>query len=233
MKPERIIIVRHGQSAGNADKTIYQAVPDYALPLTEIGKAQALAAGLAIQRLLATSHAYDPAQHVQFYVSPFWRARQTYEGISQPFPNHTKREDPRLREQEWGHLRNANATKELETLRDAYGRYFYRLQDGESGADVEDRITTFLDTVHRDFEKRNFPTNVIMVTHGFTARIILKRWFHLTTEQFEKMANPPNCGFFSLRLEHHLHSVYDGKYVLEIGPKDEPIPAPWIYSQTN
>ena len=230
MKPHRIIIIRHGQSAGNADKTIYQAVPDYALPLTETGKAQALTAGEAIKKLLATSQDFKLSDPVQFYVSPFWRARQTYEGVSKAFPNHIKREDPRLREQEWGHLRNANATKELETQRDVYGRYFYRLQDGENGADVEDRITTFLDTTHRDFEKRDFPKNVILVTHGFTARIILKRWFHLTTEQFEKMANPPNCGFYSLRLEHHLHSIYDGKYVLEIGPTDEPTAAPWIYS---
>ena len=218
MKPERIIIIRHGESQGNTDKSIYRNVPDYAIPLTAKGRQQSHDAGIELHERLGDDS-------VMFYVSPFWRTRETYAGIAQAFTNYVMREDPRLREQEWGHLREVDVTKAIEAKRDAYGRYFFRMPDGENGADVEDRVTTFLDTLHRDFEKPSFPRNVVLVTHGFTARIILKRWFHLSTENFEKMANPPNCGYFSLKCGYHLNS----KYSIEIGPKDEPIPAPWIW----
>ena len=34
-------MIRHGQSAANADTSIYNRVPDYRIPLTELGVEQA------------------------------------------------------------------------------------------------------------------------------------------------------------------------------------------------
>ena len=31
-------MIRHGQSAANADTSIYNRVPDYRIPLTELGR---------------------------------------------------------------------------------------------------------------------------------------------------------------------------------------------------
>ena len=45
MKPKNIIIVRHGQSEGNANPEIRKLKPDYALNLTPLGEAQAKLAG--------------------------------------------------------------------------------------------------------------------------------------------------------------------------------------------
>ena len=42
--PARIFMIRHGQSAANADTSIYNRVPDYRIPLTELGVEQARAA---------------------------------------------------------------------------------------------------------------------------------------------------------------------------------------------
>ncbi|XTR51916.1 phosphoglycerate mutase family protein [Pseudarthrobacter sp. So.54] len=42
--PGKIIMIRHGQSAANADTSIYNRVPDYRIPLTELGIEQARAA---------------------------------------------------------------------------------------------------------------------------------------------------------------------------------------------
>lgn len=47
--------------------------------------------------------------------------------------------------------------------------------------------------MHRDFEKENFLENTVIVTHGMTIRLFVMRWFHLTVEQFEELANPKNC----------------------------------------
>lgn len=204
MKPLNIILVRHGQSEGNVNKEIYGKKPDYALELTKFGKDQAKTAGDNIFGLVGCR---DP---IQFYVSPFWRTRQTYEIIEKSLPaNHNKfYEDPRLREQEWGHLK-ARYSPELEVERDTYGHFYYRFPDGESCADVFDRISDFLNTMHRDFEKVNYPRNVVIVTHGMTMRLFLMRWFHMSVEEFELLHNPPNCGMYILSLDNK-----SGKYDL-------------------
>lgn len=201
MKPNRIFIVRHGQSVGNADKTVYKDIPDYALQLTEKGHGQAYEAGVKINSIVG------PSQSVQFYVSPFWRTRQTYAEIRKSFLSHEflyrYYEDPRIREQEWG--QNMDATREvgfsdkMEEYRDSYGHFYYRFRDGgESCADVFDRVSDFMGTMFRDFKKRDFPNNVIIVTHGMTMRLILMRWFHCSVEEFETWGNPLNAEFYLL-----------------------------------
>src|SRR5271169_1164295 len=100
MKPEKIFIVRHGQSIGNLDKSVYKDTPDYALQLTDLGHTQAFDVGVRMQKMI------QKYSSIQFYISPFWRTRQTYLGIRNSFADTDYRcnfyEDPRLREQEWG-----------------------------------------------------------------------------------------------------------------------------------
>jgi len=45
MKPNRIILIRHGKSEGNENPGIYVEKPDYALELSETGLKQADDAG--------------------------------------------------------------------------------------------------------------------------------------------------------------------------------------------
>jgi len=137
------------------------------------------------------------------WISPFERARQTaYDILDNLNPQSLsfKKEDPRIREQEWGHLRSVGENARIDAERDAYSRFYYRIPDGESGADVFDRIKGFFETLHRDFEKDNHPEDLVIITHGFTARIIVMAWLHYSVEQFELMDNPVNCGFYVLGL---------------------------------
>lgn len=212
MSPQHIILIRHGQSEGNVDKKIYRDVPDYAIQLTRLGRQQARAAGKHLRSQLSElglsfpkrEGFFEMADPVMFYVSPLWRTRQTYQEIVKFFPRFDTREDARIREQEWGHLREFDVIKSWEAERDAFGSYYYRFEHGESGADVEDRLSSFLDTLHRDFERPDFPSVAVLVTHGFTMRMFLKRWFHWTPEQFEKLANPANCEMFWLKPHAHI-----------------------------
>ena len=203
--------MRHGQSVGNADKSVYKDTPDYALELTPKGHEQAESAGLAIKT-------YIPAgESIQFYVSPFWRTRQTYMGIRKSFPNLVHQvggtvfipdtykyyEDPRIREQEWGQNMDTRGDvgfiEKIEEYRDSYGHFYYRFRDGgESCADVFDRVSDFMGTMFRDFEKKDFPRNAVVVTHGMTMRLFLMRWFHSSVEEFEAWGNPLNGSFFLL-----------------------------------
>jgi broad specificity phosphatase PhoE len=198
MKPSKIFIVRHGQSVGNANKSVYQTVPDYALTLTDKGKQQAIDVGQELQGIIG------PEEPIQFYVSPFWRTRQTFLGIKESFTTNdiTYYEDPRLREQEWGtNLENKDGLKtKLEEYRDNYGHFYYRFASGESCADVYDRVSDFMGTMFRDFTKPNYPQNVIIVIHGMTMRLFLMRWFHANVEEFESWKNPKNGGYFELEL---------------------------------
>jgi broad specificity phosphatase PhoE len=200
MKPGRIILVRHGESEGNFDKIHYETVPDYALNLTPRGIDQAKQAGAKIKNLIGSETLY-------VYISPYYRTRQTYQYIKEYVsPNVVKAvEDPRLREQDWGHLRNADMNDEIVKNRHSYSAFYYRIPDGESGADVYDRVSTFLETLHRDFNKPDFPPNVLIVTHGMTLRLFLMRWFHWSVEEFENLHNLQNCQVVLMQLESDGH----------------------------
>lgn len=202
MKPLSITFVRHGESIGNIDRSVYSHTPDWKLPLTAKGRKQSIDAGhkLASQFQACT---------LGVYVSPYTRTRQTLDGIMEGIRSQVAfvKEDPRLREQEWGNLRPNNYQK-IEHDRDTYGPFFYRFLHGESGADVYDRATGFLNTIYRDFEKPDFPRHIIVVTHGFTMRILLMRWLHWSVEHFHGLKNPHNCEMHRIELQSN------GKYQL-------------------
>lgn len=212
MRPKRIILIRHGESEGNSDPSIYEKKPDYALELSERGLEQAKEAGKKLKDLIKEESAF-------LYVSPFWRTWRTYEQIAISFDSGQLRhiEEPRLREQEWGHLRSQENKKKIDKERDEYGPFYYRIPDGESCADVYDRVSDFFGTLHRDFAKEDFPENAVIITHGMTLRLFLMRWYHWSVEKFESYGNPENCQIvvlernesdkFDLKSELRQHSV--------------------------
>jgi broad specificity phosphatase PhoE len=217
MKPLNIFIVRHGQSEGNADTSKYITTPDHAIQLTEKGRDQAREAG--IQLFSKTIGAQQPYMRHSVswavYYSPFVRSIQTTEGIikgynSQCGVDYTKiskqvsliREEPRIREQEW-HARMPPQDadkKDLENLCKQYSKFYYRFESGESCADVYDRVSDFMNTLHRDFNRNTYPMNVLLVSHGLAIRVFLMRWFHITVAEFDTWANPKNGEIFHLRL---------------------------------
>jgi broad specificity phosphatase PhoE len=205
MKPKSIFLIRHGQSEGNVNMNIYKEKPDYAVHLTEVGRKQAHECGKKLNEIVG------PLNQVKFYVSPFWRTRETALEIAKhfkPFQLHPFYEDPRLREQEWGHKGGKAFNMEYERERSDYGHFYWRFPEGESCADVYDRVSDFMNTLHRDFEKNDFPENAVIVTHGMAMRLFLMRWFHKSVEEFESWGNPKNCQILTLKKQ------YNGKYEL-------------------
>jgi len=210
MKPNRIFVCRHGQSQTNEDRSIGERIQDHKVGLTMKGHGQAQELGRQLRNLgvgyCNSEISYSPNRRRGSYgiwISPFERSRQTaYDVLDGLDPKFLvfKKEDPRIREQEWGHLRSVGENARIDAERDAYSRFYYRIPDGESGADVFDRAKGFFETLHRDFEKENHPEDLVIITHGFTARIIVMAWLHYSVEQFELMDNPVNCGFYVLGL---------------------------------
>lgn len=101
--PQRIILLRHGESEGNADNTLYRSKPDNLIELTARGRQQATAAGKHIAEITAGGG------KIEMYTSPFLRTVQTARTVfgelpeDQVFLNHI---DPRIREQEFGNMQD-------------------------------------------------------------------------------------------------------------------------------
>ena len=179
-------MIRHGQSAANLDQTLYNRIPDYRIPLTELGKVQAAAAGEEVKRQL-------DGRKVCVYVSPYLRAYQTLEAMNLGDLVDRTIEEPRLREQDWANFQNPVEIADQKELRNAYGHFFYRFREGESGSDVYDRVSSFMETLHRHWQKPDYAPNALLVTHGLTMRLFCMRWFHWSVEYFESLNNPDNA----------------------------------------
>ncbi|WP_062214331.1 histidine phosphatase family protein [Streptomyces sp. NBRC 109706] len=184
-QPRRIILMRHGESQGNHDDSVYQHIPDHALELTEKGQCQARAAGERLRRIIGD-------ERLSAYVSPYRRTHQTFQALGLDPVRTRAREEPRLREQDWGNWQDRADVKRQKRARDAYGHFFYRFAQGESGADVYDRVGAFLESLWRSFDEPEHPPNVLLVTHGLTMRLFCMRWLHWTVAEFESLSNPGN-----------------------------------------
>ncbi|KAF4401684.1 hypothetical protein G4B88_000732, partial [Cannabis sativa] len=141
-RPRRIILVRHGESEGNLDESVYTRIADPKISLTKKGIAQAEESGIEIRKMIERDGI--PNWKVYFYVSPYRRTRQTLRGLGRAFDRSRIagfREEPRLREQDFGNFQDREKMRHEKTLRTLYGRFFFRFPNGESAADVYDRIT--------------------------------------------------------------------------------------------
>ena len=76
--PRRIILLRHGESEGNADETLYRTKADNLIELTSEGTRQSLRAGKRIRELVKEAT-------VDMYVSPFQRTLQTARNVRKAF----------------------------------------------------------------------------------------------------------------------------------------------------
>lgn len=205
--PKRIILVRHGESQGNLDMSAYTTTPDYRIPLTPLGVDQARAAGRGI--LDVVSSPPDANWKAYFYVSPYERTRATLREIGRAFPRDRiigVREECRVREQDFGNFQVEERMRAVKETRELFGRFFFRFPEGESAADVFDRVASFLESLWRDIDMGRLEqdvsceTNLVIVSHGLTSRVFLMKWFKWTVDQFERLNNFDNCEFRVMQL---------------------------------
>lgn len=296
-RPRLIVLIRHGQSQSNKDKTINEVIPNHLIPLTEEGWKQARRAGVELLKLLKTENPslvnemhdkyklnedrckllplkekcstevkhYD--QNIVFYTSPYKRARETLKGIldvideynyknagvnacSSYDPDHKRKhsvwprtipsgiyenngdthclerktegsvylhykvkDDPRIREQDFGNFQSISSMQDVMEKRQTYGHFFFRFPQGESAADVYDRVAGFQDTLFRSFHRqspRKERDVVVLVTHGIYCRVFLMKWFRWTYEEYESFTNVPNGSLMVMELDEE-----NDRYILK------------------
>ena len=189
-----LVLVRHGESQANVAAVSAQHVGDHRIGLTEKGRAQALAAGAGIAR--------DFLDAALVYCSPYQRTRETLDALLSAHRLERKDlpflyEDPRLREVEHGYT----DVEAQQGRRETHGWFYYRFEGGESPADCYDRVSSFMDSMFRQLERKQDRglRNVLLVTHGLTVRCFVMRFLHLSPEEFDRMANPRNAAVVTLR----------------------------------
>lgn len=197
MSRQDFFIIRHGESMGNVDHSYYLHTPDHKVPLTDKGIQQAQEKRAELAKLL------EHYQTIYSWASPYTRTKQT---AFHMFPhaelngkNIKHREDPRIREQEWGFLNSMETRDELVKERKRVGHFFFRFPNGESGADVYDRSSHFLETVFRNYKLEGPKAANVIFTHGLTGRVLAMRLSHTDYETFERWDNPDNCQIIILR----------------------------------
>ena len=189
MNPKRIILVRHGESESNVDSKLFGWKPDHAHDLTDKGHEDAHLAGRNIAGILN-------GETFGVFVSPYVRTLQTKDDILselKPAVPAFVLQDPRLREQDYGAFPTEDESRLYREIRKKYGRFFYRFPGGESCADVYDRLSDFMGTLHRRFQREDCPENIIIVFHGTAMKCFLFRWYHWDVQKFEEMRSYPHA----------------------------------------
>jgi probable phosphoglycerate mutase len=211
--PQRLWLVRHGQSQGNLARDAADAAGaheidiefrDVDVPLSELGAKQAEAAGRWFAALPS-----DGRPEI-ILASPYVRAKQTAEIICSQgaLAGGSARTiiDERLREREFGifdRLTTAGIRHhfpEEAAHRRRLGKFYHRPPGGESWADVILRLRSMLNTINLHYcDKR-----VLIVCHQVVVlcfRYILEELDEAAILSIDKRAEVLNCGIAEFEFE--------------------------------
>lgn len=211
--PERLWLVRHGESAGNVARERAHAAGlgriditgrDVDVPLSPRGCEQAEALG----RWFTALPEDEQPEHV--LTSPYLRARKTAQliceegGLTTDAPAFTV--DERLREKEFGILDGLTTfgVREIHPdqaeFRKVLGKFYHRPPGGESWCDVILRLRSALDNLSLHYAGRR----VLIVSHQVVVLCLRYILECLTEEQvlaIDKQGDVANCSITEYRFD--------------------------------
>ncbi len=211
--PERLWIVRHGESAGNVARDAAEAsgqslidipIRDADVPLSALGERQAQALGHWFRRL-------PPEERPTVALtSPYLRARQTADIVLETAALGREEDtlivDERLREKEFGvldrltHAGVAELYPEQAEFRRLLGKFYHRPPGGESWCDVILRLRSSLDTITREFHGER----VLLVGHSVVVlcfRYLLEQMTEEEILEVDRTNEVANCSVTSYVLD--------------------------------
>ncbi len=190
----KIFLIRHGESIQNFNST---DIPDPDVYLTEKGKKQANETAKKLKSYLVKNKI--DISNARIWVSPYLRTEETADILNKELNIKSVYKDPRLVEKDFGLFDGVDKSKwseidsvTLKSIKKRYStprsRFFTRLPNGESPFDVYNRISSFIETIHRDNKDPLF-----IVMHGDTIRCFIMRWFHKDVSWYYEEPNPKNA----------------------------------------
>ncbi len=210
--PERLWIVRHGESAGNVARdaanrdglaVIDIAGRDVDVDLSPLGRRQAASLG----RWFAEMEAHERPEVVA--VSPYVRARNTAGLIEEAGgfdPDHALVVDERLREKEFGILDRLTSLGIRERypdqaeFRQILGKFYHRPPGGESWCDMILRLRSALDTIALHHAQRR----VLVVGHQVVVLCMRYLIENMTEEdilRIDREGDVANCSVTEYRFD--------------------------------
>ena len=203
--PEKLWIVRHGQSAGNVARDAAEAsgsrrielnTRDADTPLSDLGVQQSE----ALAEWFASAGGADARPDV-FLTSPFVRSRQTLRIVTDALSVEGAKIQPdeRLREKEFGVVDRytkqgmAESFPALAAQRSLVGKFYFRPPGGESWCDVILRLRSVVEELRRDYTGNR----VLIVSHQVVVncfRYLLERMDEKTILAIDRQGDVPNCG---------------------------------------
>lgn len=183
-----ILLVRHAESAGNADEKLHDEMADHTLHLTDKGHQQARDLGIFLKEWYTKN---PPKKNIRLWSSPYKRTMLTLKEMKDSLIDHGGgwvwdkcgrgqdiHFDDRLRERHWGLYRPADykkgglVEKENPRLYRVYshirhsdmGKYLARPYHGESLEDVSNRLRSFFHDLYFDID--HGIKDHLIVTHG-------------------------------------------------------------------
>jgi probable phosphoglycerate mutase len=211
--PERLWIVRHGESAGNVARDeadaaglgrIDIAERDVDVPLSKLGEDQACALG---QWFAAQPESERPEVVL---TSPYLRALHTADiarGCGGFSPDaHRPTPDERLREKEFGVLDRltrhgiGELYPDQAEFRRLLGKFYHRPPGGESWCDVILRLRSALDTLTLHYADRR----VMIVSHQVVVlcmRYLLEQMTEAEILAIDRAGEVANCSITEYRLD--------------------------------
>jgi broad specificity phosphatase PhoE len=204
--PQRIWIVRHGESAGNVARDAAEAAQhawidlatrDMDTPLSDLGRRQSEALGAWFAALP------DDGKPTAILSSPYVRSMQSatiireHAGVAGTIERIVA--DERLREKEFGILdrmttHGIRATyPSLSEQRQHVGKFYFRPPGGESWCDVILRLRSVIDTLTRDYVGQS----VLIVAHQVIVncfRYLFERLTEAEILAIDRAGDVPNCG---------------------------------------
>jgi len=224
--PERLWLVRHGQSQGNvARDAAHEAgldvidldIRDIDVPLSELGHKQAEATG----RWFAALPENERPEIL--LASPYIRARQTAEAICNAggLAGGAKPTiiDERLREREFGVFDGLTTRGIRERFpteaahRSKIGKFYHRAPGGESWADVILRLRSALNTINLHYADRR----VLVVCHQVVVlcmRYVLEALSEGQILAIDKQGDILNCGISAFDFEFDENELCSPKLAL-------------------
>lgn len=211
--PERLWLVRHGESAGNVARDQARAAGlgridiaerDVDVPLSALGEEQACALG----RWFAGLPEHERPEVV--LTSPYLRARHTADIVREcggfSAETHRPTPDERLREKEFGILDRLTSTgigelyPDQAEFRRLLGKFYHRPPGGESWCDVILRLRSALDTLSLHYAERR----VLIVSHQVVVmcfRYLLECMTEEEILRIDREGDLANCSVTEYRLD--------------------------------
>ena len=148
------------------------------------------------------------SKSLRVFLSPSKRVLETAQLVVSGVPKHVQWSlvtDSLISKQNWGTVTVHNRS-EIERERYSTGVLRYHFRGGESGAEMLFRFDLFVKKLEQEMSEE-VSGNVLVITHGFELRVLLKSLLGWTEDYFESLAHPLHC-------EMKRIAYVDGSFIL-------------------